>query len=63
MKENTYLVKVYFKDLADKCKEVVFRCSANEIDDYTKKEVKMLESVNNRKATDVIIFMKVKDFK
>ena len=60
---NTYLIKVYFNDIDNKVKEVVFRCSPSEIDDYTKKEVKMLENVNNRKATDVIIFMKVKDFK
>jgi len=60
---NTYLIKVYFNDLDEKVKEFVFRCSENEIDEFTKKEVERAESIYNRKATDVIIFMKVKDFK
>ena len=60
---KTYLVKVYFEDLDDKVKEFVFRCKQEEIDDFTEREVKMAESVYNRKAKDVIIFEKVKDYK
>ena len=61
--EETYLIKIYCKDLDEKVKEFVFHCKPNEIDEFTRKEVEMFEKVHNRKASDVIIFMKVKDYK
>ena len=60
---NTYIIRMYFEDLDDKVKEVVFQCKPNEVDDYTKKEVELCESIYNRKAKDVMILMKVKDFR
>lgn len=62
-KEETYLIKIYNDRLDEKVKEFVFRCLPSEVDEFTKKEVEMWESINSTKATDVIIFMKVKDFK
>lgn len=60
---NTYIVRMYFKDLDEKVKEVVIQCKASEIDDYTKREVETMEKIYSRKATDVIILMKVKDYR
>lgn len=60
---KTYLIKVYCNDLDTKVKEFVFRCSEEELDEFTKKEVEMFENVYNRKATDVVIFEKIKDYK
>lgn len=60
---KTYLVKIYCNDLEDKVKEFVFRCSADEIDSFTQKEVEMFEKVHNKKASDVMIFEKIKDYK
>lgn len=60
---NTYVVRMYFQDLDEKVKEVVFQCKSEELDDFTKKEVEKCENIYNRKATDVIVLMKVKDFR
>jgi hypothetical protein len=60
---KTFLIKIYCDDLDNKVKEFVFRCTDEEIDAFTKKEVEMFEKTNNRKATDVMIFEKVKDYK
>lgn len=60
---KTYLVRIYCNDLDNKVKEFVFRCNSDEIDEFTRKEVEIFEKVHNRKATDVMIFEKVKDYK
>lgn len=62
-KEETYLIKIYNDRLDKKVKEFVFRCKPEEIDDFTKKEVEMWENINSTKATDVMIFKKIKDYK
>ena len=62
-KEETYLIKIYNNRLDEKVKEFVFRCLPSEIDKFTKKEVDMWENCNNTKASDVIIFKKIKDYK
>lgn len=60
---NTYIVRMYFKDLDEKVKEVVFQCKPTEVDEYAKKEIETCENIYNRKATDVMILMKVKDLR
>lgn len=60
---KTYLIKIYCSDLDDKVKEFVFRCRPEEIDNFTQKEVETFESIYNRKASDVMIFEKIKDYK
>lgn len=60
---KTYLIKIYCSDLDDKVKEFVFHCRPEEIDEFTRKEVEMFENIYNRKASDVIIFEKIKDYK
>ena len=62
-KMKTYLIKIYCNDLKDKVKEFVFRCNAEEIEDFTRKEVEMFEKSNGKKATDVMIFEKIKDYR
>lgn len=60
---KTYLVKIYYEDVNVKVKEFVFRCDADEIDDFTKKEVEIFKKNNGKKITDVMIFEKIKDYK
>ena len=60
---KTYLIKIYCNDLDKKVKEVVFHCKQEEVDDFTRKEVETFENIYNRKASDVIIFEKIKDYK
>jgi len=62
-KEETYLVKMYHDKLDDKVKEYVFRCLPSEIDEFTKKEVKMFVLSYNLSPKDVIIFKQIKYFK
>lgn len=62
-KEETYLIKIYNDRLDGKVKEYVFRCLPSEVDEFTKKEVEMFKSIYNTTPTDVMIFLKVKDYK
>lgn len=60
---KTYLVKIYYEDINIRVKEFVFRCNADEIDDFTEKEVEIFKKNNGKKITDVMIFEKIKDYK
>lgn len=60
---NTYVIRMYFEDLDDKVKEVIVRCKQEELDDFTKKEVELAETIYSRKAKEVMILMKVKDYR
>jgi len=60
---NTYLIKIYCEELFQKVYEYVIVCNEEDIDKMTQKEVDSWEKVHNRKAQEVMILMKVKDFR
>lgn len=60
---NTYLIKIYCEDLDKKTYEYVIVCNEKDLDKMVQKEVDMWENRCNRKAKEVMVLMKIKDFR